>query len=474
MSEAVHPECLDNIYKLSWEPLHLTTSQTLSRQSNNHQQANNPSLINMKPHWTQTLLFISPLIANAAPTSQLAYHDYGELRVAVTSQYEWLFNSRRSAGPKITLSHPKPDEVFRPLGPVGVGQELDSVNDRQGTLVVGLNPDQPPADASMPALKEPVEWKEIWRNDGSSAVFYVSIWRPVAPEGYTCLGDTVSKLNYWVNDKQPIWCVRNDFVKPAVYNATALWKNQDTGAKERVSLWETVPSKRGDVGDEFFPLYTGTFHAETSWEAPVPNAKILAIKIPRNYTTEFPNPPQIKQGNYNGVNEGDVLESTGVANLTLPLTSLFPPNHLAIIQNIRTPFCTLQKTVGWLVRIAYRNKGTTVDSIVRTMELGVSKEETRTMEEQVGLSITAQAGFEASFFQVSLNYQLTRGRSSTLASYKQQSSSTNMNVSPGTAGVLLTKRETIKGVLENGNVVHETKIDFEQNIDRQEVNFCDC
>jgi len=84
-------------------------------------------------------------------------------------------------------------------------------------------------------LAPPVGYNWVWSDWGSGGDHDVSIWDPIAPEGYTCLG-TVVALGYDAPSTQLIRCIKSAYVLPA--NTAWVWSDSGSGADHDVSFWQ--------------------------------------------------------------------------------------------------------------------------------------------------------------------------------------------------------------------------------------------
>lgn len=69
---------------------------------------------------------------------------------------------------------------------------------------------------SSPNLELPIRYDKLYssvRNEGFKKKKGFSVWRPIAPEGYVCLGDVVSNNPYEPPSKDSIRCVPESFVQ---------------------------------------------------------------------------------------------------------------------------------------------------------------------------------------------------------------------------------------------------------------------
>jgi hypothetical protein len=117
------------------------------------------------------------------------------------------------------------------------------------------------------ALATPVRYEQIWNDSGSGANTDGAFWRPVPPDGYTCLGVVVT-AGYSAPAVDAVRCVRTELTTPASIDRS-LWDDQGSGADRDISVWHLVPDSVGGV-------YLGTFTGGSSYDtAPVRPVYVL-------------------------------------------------------------------------------------------------------------------------------------------------------------------------------------------------------
>jgi len=105
------------------------------------------------------------------------------------------------------------------------------------------------------ALAQPTGYQAVWTDSGSGANRDGAFWRPIPPDGYTCLGQVVTGYpfgtGYTPPDLDAIRCVRRELTAPARIDR-AIWNDQGSGAATDLSVWHLVPGLHGGA-------YLGTF-----------------------------------------------------------------------------------------------------------------------------------------------------------------------------------------------------------------------
>ncbi|KAK5987014.1 hypothetical protein PT974_11129 [Cladobotryum mycophilum] len=404
-----------------------------------------------------TKLFVlfasSPISVHASPSEESPpFQNYGEIRVALTTTYQLGWGQQRSSGPLRLFIPKSPNESFRPLGSIALRENGDP-NGKRATVIVALNPDK--LNKSKPALVPPVGWIRIYferatQNDE------VGFLRAKCPNDYTSIGDVaVQIINNKLPDYSSIWCVRADLTLQGSFPAKPLWDDQSARNKNiTVSIWKNQPVQKRIAGQRFLPLDSGTFVTSTSLEEPkISYNRVIVIDLPNNYLKFNAKPPEFTHNNI--PSEGDIFEETGIANVTLPLTALFPANDRRIIYHLDNPFCRVSKFAAWIVKGVRVNDGTGDIIYNTTVTIGFSQEAVTTMQEELGMSVSAAAGFKLVSFDLSLNYQLTATNSRSYGKYGHTSSTEHIPIPANQFAVLFGKIIGIKAIYLDGGDLYE-------------------
>jgi hypothetical protein len=108
------------------------------------------------------------------------------------------------------------------------------------------------------ALTPPVRYEQIWNDSGSGADMDGAFWRPIPPDGYTCLGAVVTAGYAWP-PLDAVRCVRTELTAPASIDRS-LWDDRGSGADRDLAVWHLVPNAVGGV-------YLGTFTGGGTYDA---------------------------------------------------------------------------------------------------------------------------------------------------------------------------------------------------------------
>ena len=102
------------------------------------------------------------------------------------------------------------------------------------------------------ALAQPLDYNLVWTDAGSGADLNGSVWKPIPPFGYVCLG-MVAQLGYGKPGLDEIRCVREDLAIPGKINGMT-WHTIGSPVDYPLGVWRVVPAL-----DE--AIYTGGFTA---------------------------------------------------------------------------------------------------------------------------------------------------------------------------------------------------------------------
>ncbi len=127
-----------------------------------------------------------PLIVQVTSTHTRIWTDSGS-----GSDMDWSFH------------RPKPETGFAVLGDIAYWEHGMPA---RKTLTVKKD---------QTGVAKPIGYNKIWTDVGSDADSDVSIWTPVAPDGFTCLGDVAMGSHSSQPSTDLIRCIKNDFLLPS-------------------------------------------------------------------------------------------------------------------------------------------------------------------------------------------------------------------------------------------------------------------
>ncbi|WP_431419222.1 Vps62-related protein [Actinokineospora sp.] len=100
-------------------------------------------------------------------------------------------------------------------------------------------------------LARPTGYRWIWDDKGSGGDYDGSLWEPIPPMGYICLG-SVANSGYYPPSTDVVRCLKSTYTLPGV--AGKEWDDSGSGADDDVSLWQSDPA-------DYRGLSTSTFVA---------------------------------------------------------------------------------------------------------------------------------------------------------------------------------------------------------------------
>ncbi|MHA6572796.1 Vps62-related protein [Pseudomonas yamanorum] len=124
------------------------------------------------------------------------------------------------------------------------------------------------------ALRAPDDFERVWEHSGPRHRTAVSIWRPIAPEGYVALG-LVCGVG---NEKPPrntIRCVREDLTTRA-YIDQLIWSDKGSGADRDFSAWG-ISTPQSLPGEAY--LAPGTFTGIEGFAKPTGQSSVHALRL---------------------------------------------------------------------------------------------------------------------------------------------------------------------------------------------------
>lgn len=365
-------------------------------------------------------------------------YDYSDLRVSLTSAYDWVWNDSGSGAHRnVTFWQPKSqgDGDLRPLGSIGIGDYPD-INGRTATLLVGANPNEL-TSGGKPAVASPTRYTRFWLDEGSGAHHNGSIWMPIPPAGYVSLGHVVTSGWWDQPDVNKIWCLRDDLVTDGNFGASSFWDDENSGAKIDVSCWSILPDSVGVSGSEDIPILADTFWATKTYSRPGYSPRVPVLRIRNKFKEFVAKLPEIRPDTIPRTGEQfDYMEQCLV---TLPFIAFFPSTDQRSLEHIDNPFCSVGRSIAWHAEGVWVNKAGGSFSRSETTTCGMSTEQTTEMKHSAGIKLSGNKGIELMKYSVSLNYQFTYSNSRTFTEYSEKEVVKTFNVPPYNATVLFSK-----------------------------------
>jgi hypothetical protein len=152
-----------------------------------------------------------------------------------------------------------PVSIWRPIAPAGYGLLGD-------VAIAGHDEPTAPALAVIDdplALRPPVGFELIWQDTLSGGDHDVSLWNPIPPLGYVCMG-AVAVAGYQPPQIAQLRCVHQALVQRGLSAHT--WDDAGSGALWDGAVWSCIPGGAADPGAT--GLAVGSFVARRHGEDP--------------------------------------------------------------------------------------------------------------------------------------------------------------------------------------------------------------
>lgn len=212
-------------------------------------------------------------------------------------------NTQAPEVPTTALQYMRTDDVYKVWGDHGSGADHDGSIWRLrsvpgfyplGDVPIGgysfdWNVDRILVKDGQPGVAKPLGYNWVWNDNDSGADTDASIWRPIAPQGFVCLGDVTTTNHGLAPSTDLIRCVHESYVKLSQHTNWK-WNDSGSGGKYDVSLWDGHNSDGST-------LNTGSLRANRSHSAP---ARDLFQVIKREKTQEVSG-PEFRELNVMGV-----------------------------------------------------------------------------------------------------------------------------------------------------------------------------
>jgi hypothetical protein len=183
-------------------------------------------------------------------------------------------NTKAPAVPSQDLEYIHTDKVFKVWGDHGSGSDNDGsiwrLKAQAGFYPLAdvpingygfdWNVDRILVKADQVGVSKPLGYNWVWNDNDSGADEDASIWRPIAAQGFVCLGDVVTNNHDIAPSTDLIRCVHESYVKTSQHSNWK-WNDKGSGGKYDVSLWDGHNSDGST-------LNTGSLRANRSHSAP--------------------------------------------------------------------------------------------------------------------------------------------------------------------------------------------------------------
>jgi hypothetical protein len=93
----------------------------------------------------------------------------------------------------------------------------------------------------QPGVSKPLGYNWVWNDRSSGGNQDISLWKPIAPAGYVCLGDVITNNHGMAPSTDLIRCVHESFTLSAPSIGSS-WNDSGSGADYNVSFWQGYAS----------------------------------------------------------------------------------------------------------------------------------------------------------------------------------------------------------------------------------------
>lgn len=152
--------------------------------------------------------------------------EVGALSVQSWNQYAWVYSDAGTGGDNnvsIWRANNLPANWFRLGDTVGLatsGRKASYYSRKPGSSIIAL-------DDGSGALAAPLGYHWRWNDWKTGGDTDVTLWSPIAPAGYTCLGDIAIPIDSRAQPSRDLLrCVRNDLL----LDGSSLWEWSDAGS----------------------------------------------------------------------------------------------------------------------------------------------------------------------------------------------------------------------------------------------------
>lgn len=197
---------------------------------------------------------------------------FKDLLISFTSDFVPLWNDKGSGARKaVSLWRPSASSdalgQFYSLGDIAT-DSYRNINQRK---IVALVSDANKLNGT--ALRLPSGYELVWKDIGSGARAELSVWRPLAPEGYVAMG-LVCGVDYEKPSLHAVRCVRADLVASA-QPGELIWSDKGSGAQKDFSAWSITAASAapGEIN-----LAPGTFAGSERYTRPT--LPTFALRLP--------------------------------------------------------------------------------------------------------------------------------------------------------------------------------------------------
>ncbi|MCX9152211.1 Vps62-related protein [Pseudomonas sp. TB1-B1] len=342
---------------------------------------------------------------------------FNDLLISFTSEFLPLWNDKGSSAQKaVGLWRPSTTSdalsSFYALGDIAVGHYR---NINQGKIVAVVS-DANKADGT--ALRPPVDYQRVWHDEGTGAHSNLSIWRPLAPQGYVTMG-LVCGVGYDKPSRHAVRCVREDLVVTAQLGEL-IWNDKGSGCANDLSIW-SITAPEAPVGEAY--LAPGTFLGHDSYAKPGIEAYSLRLAL-TTHLSDLPSPPVLT-----GHEIPSLDENTATLHACeLPWFCVKDPELSAVEQLQSSPTYRLERTDRYRLGGFGHNTGQTPQPFMWTASKGELGTNARALAFNTSIDLCKEWPAHPQAFELSFSAQLDRDFTHTQRSAKGWSHSSPLEI----------------------------------------------
>ncbi|MEZ3183214.1 Vps62-related protein [Streptomyces pimonensis] len=381
---------------------------------------------------------------------------YGALEIAVTDQFVRLWDDRGSGATlhgaffDPLLTEEMHGTGWRVLGSLGhVGDHQDITGKR--ATILARN-----ADPGAEMVKPPVDFRLIWKDQGSGAELNGSVWRPVPPEGYVCLGDVWHRE--W-DKPEARWygCIRQEHAGRAYVRqgqiGDLIWWDKRSGASANVATYSIQPGPYPADTTQRLILGAGLLLAVDHYDQPTD--AVYVLDLPAAVVTSDPAPsPELVSHEQIPAETDQVVDRV----VTVPCTVIQDPGKTLAWQVANSPFYTLERRTSWKKHIWSHNPtGNTESTGEYAVTTGVTKTTGEEFTKRTAITVGASAGIALKGFSASVETSVTTELGYTkryeVSTFTEETHRHNLIIPPNSTGALWSARHEIVPRRADGDVV---------------------
>lgn len=387
--------------------------------------------------------------------TDLRFVTYGALDVAVTSEWDWLYDDQGSHdGNDLMVYTPKApsgSKGWKVLAHVAQGN-YSNPDGRTAVLVRGVNP-------TDEMIKPPRDLTKIWTTSGSTGRSHCAVWEMVPEEGYVALGDIVTGGWEKPTDLSAYACVRKTPLGGHSYVREAsvgdwIWQERHMKTAE-CSFWGIKKPSYPEDKVERLLLGLNAFVAAPSYDKPT-NRTVYVLDLPSHVIIGTAPPVPVLTSNAAPYPQ----ETAGATDRTvvLPCTLVKDPAHDMAWQAVHSPFYKFERHVSYYWQQHLDNsQGASEQNPKQRVTTGVSKESSEEFTKRTSVTVTHGAGIMVQGIsasqETSISMELGYSRRTGVTQFEEREEEWTMNTPARLTAVMWSLRHEIIAKRWDGDVV---------------------